>query len=228
MEENEITIYRDLVQGTDEWIALRIGLLTASETKKIITPATLKYASNDKERAYVYEIAAQRINNYIEPSYVDDNMLRGSLDESTARDLYSKHISPVEQVGFIINESLGFKFGYSPDGLVGDDGLIEIKSSKQSIHLQRIVGNKIPDEHIIQIQTGLFVSGRKWCDFLNICCGMPMQLIRVYPDEKIQAAIKDCAIQFKNRVVETIAQYNELSKGFIPTERVIYSDDINI
>ncbi len=73
-----ITYYPDLIQGSDEWKSARCGLLTASEMKLIITPTTLKIASNDKERAHLYELLAQRITRYVEPSYISDDMLRGS------------------------------------------------------------------------------------------------------------------------------------------------------
>ena len=79
-----ITYHRDLIQGSDEWLAARCGLLTASEMKLILTP-TLKIAANDKTRAHVYEIAAQRITRYVEPTYIGDDMLRGQEDEIIAR-----------------------------------------------------------------------------------------------------------------------------------------------
>ena len=119
-----IVYHHDLEQGSDEWLAARCGILTASEMKLIVSP-TLKPASNDKERAHLYELLAQRITGHVEPHYVTDDMLRGHEDEVEARILYAERYAPVESAGFITNGKWGFTLGYSPDGLVGDDGLIE-------------------------------------------------------------------------------------------------------
>ncbi len=117
-----ITYHPEVTQGSDEWLAMRRGILTASEMNRIITP-TLKIAGNDKSRAHELEIAAQRISGYVEPHYVGDDMLRGMEDEFYARQLYADHYAPVTETGFITNDKLGFLVGYSPDGLVGDDML---------------------------------------------------------------------------------------------------------
>jgi hypothetical protein len=115
--------FPNLIQGSEEWLAERCGLLTASEMKLILTP-TLKIAANDKERAHLYELLAQRITGYVEPHYVSDDMLRGQLDEVEARNIYAKNYAPVTDIGFITNNKWGFTIGYSPDGLIGDDGLL--------------------------------------------------------------------------------------------------------
>jgi len=125
-----ITVHEEVVQGSTEWAAMRCGLLTASEMHLIVT-STLKAASNDKERSHLYELLAQRITQYVEPSYVSDAMLRGVDDEIEAVNLYSRNYAPAYQVGFITNDRWGFTLGYSPDSLVGNDGQIECKSRKQ-------------------------------------------------------------------------------------------------
>lgn len=215
-----ITYHREIYQGTDEWMAARCGLLTASEMKLIITP-TLKIADNDKSRSHLHELLAQRITGYVEPSYISDDMLRGQEDEAVARALYSKHFAPVEEVGFVTNDKWGFTLGYSPDGLVGTDGLIEIKSRRQKFQVGTIIDGEIPDDYAIQIQTGLLVSGRKWCDFVSYCGGLPMAVVRAVTDEKIQSAIIAAATAFEARLSEKLAAYREAIKSprFIPTER---------
>jgi hypothetical protein len=220
-----IKYHTEIIQGGDEWLELRRGLLTASEMRLIITP-TLKVADNDKERSHVYEIAAQRITEYVEPHYISDDMLRGHDDEIDARTLYDANIAPVQTVGFITNDEFGFVIGYSPDGLVGDDGLIEIKSRRQKFQLQTIIecvpANTIPAEYLIQIQTGLLVTRRKWCDFITFCGGMEMATIRVFPNEEIQAAIIKAATVFESRVSEKLYKYYAIQKSdarLIPTER---------
>lgn len=211
-------------------MAARCGLLTASEMKLIVTP-TLKAASNDKERAHLYELLAQRITRYVEPHYVGDDMLRGQADEITARILYDKEYAPVTDVGFITNSRWGFTLGYSPDGVVGDNGLLECKSRRQKYQVQTVVecieAGKIPDDFVIQVQTGLLVSEREWLDFVSYSGGLPMVTVRVYPDLEIQAAIIKAAEAFEARLAEKLATYRAAiasSARLIPTERTVYQE----
>jgi hypothetical protein len=228
-----ITYHRELIQGSDEWLAARCGLLTASEMKLIITP-TLKIASNDKERSHLYELLAQRIARYVEPSYVSDDMLRGQQDELDARDLYAKTYAPVEEVGFITNDKWGFTIGYSPDGLVGDDGLIECKGRKQKFQIETIIenigsdhGETIPPDFMLQCQTGLLVSERSWIDFVSYSGGLPMATIRVFPIPAVQEAILDAAIAFEAKLSQKLAAYwSALASParLVPTERRIIQE----
>ena len=218
---SHIKYHPDLIQGSDEWLAARCGLLTASEMKLILTP-TLKIAANEKERAHLYELLAQRITRYVEPHYVNDDMLRGQEDEVEARLIYVRNYAPVDDMGFITNSKWGFTIGYSPDGLVGADGLIECKSRRQKFQIETLIGGVMPDDYALQVQTGLLVSERKWLDFISYSGGLPMLTLRVYPDPKVQEAIVDAAIEFEDRLASKMDQYAEvLASGarLIPTER---------
>ena len=158
-----ITTYPTLMQGTDEWFAARRGLVTASVIGKLLT-ATLKVANNDTSRGLALTLTAERITGNIDPSFLSADMWRGVEDEPVARDLYAERYAPVEQLGFIVRDFGDYRIGYSPDGLVGDDGLIECKSRLQKIHLQTILDDRVPDENMAQLQCGLLVSGRAWID----------------------------------------------------------------
>lgn len=200
-------VYHDkLDQGSDEWLAARCGLLTASEMKLIVTP-TLKVADNDKTRAHVYELLFQRLTGFVEPQYVSDAMLRGQEDEIYARAAYEEHFAPVAEVGFITNDRFGFTIGYSPDGLVGDDGLIEVKSRAGKYQVQTIAENDVPAEYMIQLQTGLLVSDRKWIDFISYSGGLPMFVKRVEPDPLIQGAILAAATNFEAKLADKEREY---------------------
>ena len=205
-----IKYHNDITQGSDEWYAARCGLLTASEMKLIITP-TLKVAANDKSRTHVWEILAQRINRYVEPSYQSFDMLRGKEDELDAKILYNEKYAPIEDCGFVTNDEWGFTIGYSPDALVGDDGQIEVKSCCQKSQIEAIIDylpiGKIPPEHVIQVQTGLLVTGRKWCDFISYGNGQPMVTIRVDPDLEVQRAIIEAATAFEKDIAAKVARY---------------------
>ena len=203
---SNIQFHPEIEQGTDDWLALRCGKLCASEMKHIITP-TLKVANNDKTRSHVYEIAFQRLTGVVEPQYVSDSMLRGQEDEVYARAAYSEHFAPVDETGFITNCRWGFTLGYSPDGLVGDDGLIECKSRCGKYHVQTVADNAVPDEYMIQLQTALLVSERQWIDFISYCGGMPMFVKRVYPDPAFHNAIVAAAVAFEDKVQDVMREY---------------------
>lgn len=220
-----IKYHSDLIQGSDEWLAARCGVLTASEMKLIMTPS-LKPASNDKERAHLFELLAQRITGYVEPSYVSDDMLRGQADEVEARILYAERFAPVQDMGFITNDKWGFTIGYSPDGLVGDSGLIECKSRRMKYQVETIlcsyIGETVPQEYVLQLQTGLLVSEREWIDFVSYSGGLPMAVIRVYPDPTIQEAIVEAASEFERKLTDKLRLYQDTLKTadrLIPTER---------
>jgi predicted phage-related endonuclease len=218
-----VQIHCDYDQGSQKWLEARCGLLTASEFDRILTP-TLKIADNPKSRAHLWEMAAQRISGYVEPQYISDAMLRGQEDEILARELYSKHYAKVDVCGFVTNSKWGFTLGCSPDGLVGDDGLIEVKSRCQKYQVETIVDGKMPDEYLLQVQGELLVTERKWCDFISYCGGLPMVTMRVFPDEQVQAAIVDAAAKFESRINEVVADWFATLKGdalLIPTERTI-------
>lgn len=217
-----VTVHREMIQGSEAWHAARCGTLTASEMRFIITPR-LKAASNDQERGHLWELLAQRITGYVEPAYVSDSMLRGTDDELEARALYAKHYAPVEQVGFIVRDFGKVRIGYSPDGLVGDDGLIEVKSRRQRFQVQTIVDGEMPPDYTIQVQTGLLVTGRAWCDFISFCGGLPMCPIRVEAEPETQAAILAAAEAFEDRLSMRLAQYRQalIDNNLIPTERRI-------
>lgn len=222
-----ITIHADMIQGDEEWHAARCGLLTASEMHLIITP-TLKAANNDKERGHLYELLSQRITRFVEPSYISDSMLRGMDDEIAALEAYEKTYSPVRRVGFITNDRWGFTIGYSPDALVGDDGTVECKSRSQKYQVRTLIDHvaldAIDPDFMIQVQTGLMVSERKWCDLVSYCGGLPMATVRVYPDEQMQDSILEAASAFEGRLLIAQKKYEAVlaSKArLIPTIRRI-------
>ena len=225
-----ITHHPNVEQGSDEWLQLRCGLLTASEMKLILTP-TLKAANNDKTRTHAYELAFQRITNHVEPQYISDAMLRGQEDEIYARQAYAEHFAPVTETGFITNDKWGFTIGYSPDGLVGDDGLIECKSRCGKYQVQTIACDAVPDEYEMQLQTALLVSERKWIDFISYCGGLPVFVKRVEPDLEIQEAIIAAATGFQERVDDIVREYRATLAAMpkiIPTERTERPDDMII
>ncbi len=211
----------DLLQGSEEWLDQRRGMVTASVVGKLITPSTVKPANNDYSRALTALLVAERITGWTDPVYVSDDMLRGHEDEPRAVEKYSEHYAPVTTTGFMVRDDWGFKIGYSPDGLVGDDGLIEVKSPRAKKHLTTILSGEVPPEHMAQLQCGLLVSGRQWIDFVSYCGGMPMWVRRVEPDLDWFAAIVEAVRKFEGTAADMVQAYRAATEGLPPTERVI-------
>jgi hypothetical protein len=212
--------FPDVIQGSDQWHDQRRGILTASVVGQLITPKTKQIAANDKSRSIVTQLVAERITGYTDPTYIGDDMLRGIEDELKARDLYAEHYRrPVRQVGFLLRKEDTWQLGYSPDGLVGDDGLIEVKSRRAKHHLATILANEVPAEYMAQCQAALLVSGREWLDFISYSGGMPMWPKRVLPDPAWQHALVAAAEQFETTAAEMVADYLAKTEGLPATER---------
>ncbi|EGR8595355.1 YqaJ viral recombinase family protein [Listeria monocytogenes] len=211
----------DLEQGTDEWHDQRRGIITASVVGKLITSKTLKAAANPESRSLTAHLVAERITGWTDPTYISDDMLRGMADEPRARDKYAEHFNvPVRQVGFMIRETRGVKLGYSPDGLVGDDGLIEVKSRLQKKQVETVLSGEPPAENMAQLQCGLFVSGREWIDYISYSGGMHLWVTRVFPDQRWFDAIEAAVQGFEKSAAEMIRLYEQSVVGFPMTERV--------
>lgn len=213
-------VYTELHQGSDEWLAARCGIVTASTVGQLITPRTIKAAANDTSRALAVTLTAERITGHVEPIHPNADMTRGTLDEPFARDLYSEHYAPAVEVGFMTRDDWGHRIGYSPDGLVGDDGLIEIKSRRQKKHLATILADEVPLENMAQIQAGLLVSGRDWLDYVSYCGGMPLYVKRVLPDPKWFGAIIEAVANFEESAAQMIDTYNAATAELPDTERI--------
>lgn len=261
-----LTIHPDVVQGSDEWLDQRRGIVTASVAKQILTtrrlsgidypcpacqaeannpcigkrsPAPIKSLHPERTefarsqgpvsviesvspgeiRPLVALLAAERITGWTDPSYISDEMLRGMDDEPIAREIYAERFAPVREVGFIVEDKWGFKIGYSPDGLVGDDGMIEIKSRRSKLHLMTILEDDVPPEYMAQLQCGLLVSGRRWIDYVSYCGGMPLWRKRVTPQKKWFDAIVAAVDAFEKTAADMIRQYGEKTVGLHPTQR---------
>lgn len=216
-----LTIHHHIDQGTDEWHDMRRGIITASAVGKLITPKTVKPASNPDSRAFTMSLAAERITGWTEPTYINFDMQRGIDDEPIARGLYSEYYAPVVETGFMVEDMWGFQIGYSPDGLVGDDGLIEIKSRRAKTQLATILADEVPLDNMAQLQTGLLVSEREWIDYVSYCGGLPLYVKRVFPQSKWFDAILDTAEQAEADIAEIISVYQLSIVGLYPTERIV-------
>jgi hypothetical protein len=224
-----LKIYEDLTQGTDEWLEARRGILTASVVGKLITPKTVTVAHNDTARALMSSLAAERITGKSEPVFVSDDMMRGTMEEPIARELYSEWRGVhVDQVGFMTDDILGHKAGYSPDGLVGDNGLLEIKSRRQRVQLETIINDNVPTYNVAQLQMGLLISGREWIDYVSFSSGMPLYVKRVHPDQKWFDAIAQAVDVFEEYAEKIISKYEESTRGMPTCPETNFNEEIQL
>lgn len=207
-----LEVFRDMQQRGEEWRAARLGIVTASLVGRLLTP-TLKVADNESSRGVVAALAAERITRTADPERMSADMWRGVEEEPLARDAYSEHHAPVVECGLMIRHHEGFRVGYSPDGLVGDVGLIEIKSRLQKVQMLTILGDDTLTAAMPQLQAALWVSGRHWIDYVSYCGGMPLWVRRVTPDPAWQHAITAACAATEERIALTTRIYTQAVAG---------------
>lgn len=177
----------DMEQGSPEWYAVRMGVVTASEFKTVLAEGKEKGADSKGRRTYMLKLMGERLTGDPMYRYSNDHTERGHEQEADARDRYA-FLTDLEprQVGFIKNGTVGC----SPDSLVGDDGMLEIKSKLAHLHIDLLLSDKVPSEHMAQIQGQLWVAKRKWCDFVCYCPKLRLFAKRVFRDEAYIARIE--------------------------------------
>lgn len=189
----------------------------------------LEPASNDTSRRIIRRLAGERISGNIDPVPISDAIWRGTIDEPYAREYYAGSVvDPVRETGFMTRDIGGATIGYSPDGLVGKYGLIEIKSRSQASHLDAILDGHPPADCMAQLQTGLLVSGRDWIDYVSFCSGMRLWVRRVTPDPAWFDVIAATARQAEAAIVETMRIYHDETAHCIDTERLEEGQEITL
>lgn len=217
-----ITYYADVVQGTEQWHDLRRGLVTASIVKDLVTPSTFKIADNETVRGLMRLLVAERVTGWTDPTYSNFDMERGVMDEPVARAYYSENHAHVTEVGFVTNDVGGHTVGCSPDGLVEDDGGIEIKCPRSKEQLRTILADEVPAQYMPQVQFNLLTTGRSWWDYVSFCAGMPLYRKRVEPDPQWFEAITAAVTAFEERAAQMTSDYLAAIVGLPTTERPDY------
>jgi putative phage-type endonuclease len=172
-------------QGTQEWLELRKGKVTASRVADIL--AKTKTGVSASRANYLMELAIQRVTGVIEESYTNTAMQWGKDNEGTARALYEAKADVfVDQVPFIDHPTVE-GFGCSPDGLIGTDGLVEIKCPNSTTHWEYFKKNVPPQKYVIQMQAQMACTNTHWCDFVSYDPRMPersqLLIVRVARDD---------------------------------------------
>lgn len=193
-------IIHNFDQRSDEWYKIRAGKLTASSFHTCL-------GNSETRNTLLLKITAERITGkLIENTYSNSDMERGVNNENIARigyELFSDNT--VQEVGFC---ELDDWVGSSPDGLVGEDGIIEIKCPKETVFLNQIIHNKIKPEYLTQIQFNLYVLDRKWCDYIAYNESFNLYVKRVERDEEYIDKIKENIERCKIDIQKNIELYN--------------------
>ena len=174
-------IISNVEQGTPEWLALRLGIVTCSELDTLLVNGKGEAGLGAGAFTYMDTLIGERITGEAaDPFTGNRHTERGHELEGTGRQLFEAQTGiTTQQVGIILNHGIG----YSPDSLIGADGLCEIKTKLPKFQVSVILGNEIPKDHIAQCQGGLWVSEREWIDFVSYWPGMPLFIKRAYRDE---------------------------------------------
>jgi hypothetical protein len=203
----ELQIF-DCEQGTPEWYAARAGIPTASEFDTVMAKGK-GGAESKTRRTYMLKLIGERLTGEPMYSYSNDHMERGKEMEAEARDLYEM-VSDVEavKVGFIRRGDSGA----SPDSLVGDNGMLEIKTKLPHLQIECLLAGELPSEHKAQCQGQLWIAQREWVDFVSYWPGLPLFVKRVHRDEAY-IKILDTAVSTFNaemaQLVEKLQQYRK-------------------
>ncbi len=185
-------------QGTQEWFAARLGKLTASRIAD--ATARTKTGWGAARENLMAELAIERLTGAPYDSYQSPAMLRGNVIEPQARETYEFEANAtVEQVGFVDHPNIE-QSGASPDGLVGEDGLLEIKCPNTATHIKTLNGASIAKVYRCQMQWQMACTGRQWCDFVSFDDRLPLNLQfhvqRIERDNKLIGELSEMAVEF--------------------------------
>ena len=199
-------------QGTEEWFTIRIGKVTASRVADVIAKTKTGYSATRDN--YMAQLVCERLTGQKGESFTNAAMQHGTDTEPLARAAYEalKDVL-VDEVGFVPHPSI-IMAGASPDGLVGNDGLLEIKCPNTATHIETLLSQSVPGKYNTQMQFQMACTGRQWCDFVSFDNRLPdeLQLFvkRVPRDNEFIKQMEDEVVKFLNELDIKIAQLMDL------------------
>lgn len=196
----------EIIQGSPEWHAIRLGKVTASRIADVCARTKTGWGAGRKN--YMAELVAERLTGTRAEGFTNSAMQWGTDMEPEARIAYEFYRgSNVEQIAFVAHPTIG-ETGASPDGLVGNDGLVEIKCPNTATHIETLLGGTLPDKYFLQMQWQMACTGRAWCDFASYDPRLPesMRLFvdRVKRDDAAIEAIEKDVVSFLTELRETV------------------------
>ena len=204
-----------LEQGSEAWHQARLGKVTASRVADVIAKTKSGPAASRKN--YLAELVAERLTGQPTEGFVNAAMKWGIDTEPQARAAYEFfRDETVEEVGFVEHPTIAMT-GASPDGLVGDDGMAEIKCPNTATHIDTLLTESIPGKYATQMQWQMACAGRAWCDFVSFDPRMPADLQlyvkRVERDEDAIKVLEEAVTGFLVELDQTVAALQKLSEA---------------
>jgi putative phage-type endonuclease len=186
-------------QGTDAWLRERAGKVTASRISDVMSKGRGSAPSATRAN-YMAQLVAERLTGEPTETFTSAAMQHGTDTEPQARAQYIMRTGQdVQEVGFVAHPTL-FMSGASPDGLVGDAGLVEIKCPNTATHIQTLRGKEIDRKYLLQMQWQMICTGREWCDWISFDPRMPDDLAflckRIPHDAELAEEITEAVTQF--------------------------------
>ena len=199
-------------QGSDEWLMARCGKITASKVAEVL--AMTKTGPSERRTKYMWQLVAERLTGDFTRTYTNDAMLWGIENEPVAREFYEAlHDVQVEQVGLYVHPRFDFAAA-SPDGLVGEDGLLEIKCLTTVNHIRSIYDNQPPKDYLPQVHWQMACTGRKWCDLTlfdpRVPLSMQLHTFRIHRDDSEIERIEDAVLNFNNEIEAVITHLRSI------------------
>lgn len=209
----------DLIQGTDAWRQARVGSLGASCVHEVVARTKTGFSAMRANR--MSALIVERLTGRAQDTYTSPAMIHGTETEPAARLCYADRvIEPVAEVGLIKHPTIAWTHA-SPDGLVGDDGLLEIKCPQPTAHLEVLDTGKVPDKYLTQIAWQLACTGRQFCDFASYHPEMPPEMLlfvkRVQRDDKKIAELENAVIDF---LAELDYKVTELRRRYLTQQEL--------
>jgi len=214
-------IHRDLEQKSWSWFIARAGKVTGSELKNLITDKLqLRKWSSEMPNSYLHRKVAERWRGEALQSFAGNQQTdQGSMYEEQARNYFSSLLeADIEQVGGI--ESDTEKLWCSPDGIIGESVGLEIKCPNADTHVGWLLAGGVPEEHVLQVHFGIYVSGWQEWQFLSYVKDFPHLAVKVEPDDAIITLIFDAISEFGDRLDAAFARMVEINGGPPPPRRV--------
>lgn len=201
--------YYPVTQGSEAWAILRRGLATASDFDRLVSPGKWEVRTGQMPQTYLAEKVAELYCGIGEDHSGSWAMEQGQVGEAEARGWYEFTTGiKVKEMGFVTDATN--RVGCSPDGLCSEDGGLELKRPQPATHAKWLLAGGLPSDHACQVQGCLYVTGRKWWDFVSYCRKLPPLVVRVEPDPKAQAAIKEALTGFLAKMDEAIARIDAM------------------
>jgi len=201
-------------QRSAEWFAARLGKVTASRVADVIAKTKSGYSTSRAN--YMAELVCERLTGMQGESFSNAAMVWGTNTEPMARSAYESRMAElVEETGFVLHPTISMA-GASPDGLIGDDGLVEIKCPNTATHIDTLLSDGAPSKYMTQMQWQMACTGRKWCDFVSFDPRMPeemqMFVIRVERNDDLITELEREVEKFLSELEDKITQLNKAYK----------------